>query len=459
MPETSADTASDACLPLTDPRTGRPRDPAPVSGTGRVAAAVAAARAALPGWAGLTTAERSRRLLRLASLMEDHAQDYLRAEQAGTGKPAAELTGEIEQCIDLVRFYAGAVRADLTPASGHRLPGRESWVRWEPLGVVAAIVPWNYPLMMAVWRFAPALAAGNTVILKPAETTPDSALLVAAHAREALGPDVLAALPGGRATGRSLVMSRGVDGIAFTGSRAAGLDVVARAGLRRVSLELGGNAAAVVLPDAPAYTYERLVGASTYNAGQSCAAPARVLTLRESYEEVVAGLAAAMAGRRAGADFGPLNNPDQVKRLDAILEASDAGVRKVSPLSLGEGEEDGYWRPGMVLADVPDDDPAVREEVFGPVLTVQALDDTDALLRAANGVPHALAASVWGRDTAAVLRLATRLDAGEVWVNCHLEQTGELPHGGRKESGHGTDLSVLALTEYQRPKTVTVNVE
>ena len=448
-----------ASAALTNPRTGLPRTAPPAADRRAVLATVSAARAAQPGWSGLTTGERSRRLLAFAALMEDNAEQYVAAEQAGTGKPRPEAVGEVAGGIDLVRFYAGAIRSDLTPGSGHRLPGRESWVRWEPLGVVAAIVPWNYPLMMAVWRFAPALAAGNTVVVKPAETTADSMLLAAQHARETLGPDVLTVLPGDRETGRSLVECQGVDAIAFTGSRTGGLDVVARAGLRRVSLELGGNCAAVVLPDAPEDTWERLTAAATYNAGQSCASPARVLTLRECYDQTVRGLSDAMGRRRAGRDFGPLNNPDQASRFDGIVGASSAGIRQKAPVDTGDGETGGYWRPGLILADVPEDDPAVVEEVFGPVLTVQAVESVEDLVAAANGMPHALAASVWSRDTSAVLRLATRLDAGEVWVNCHLEQTGELPHGGRKESGHGTDMSVLALTEYQRPKTITVNVE
>ncbi|MER5785284.1 aldehyde dehydrogenase family protein [Streptomyces mobaraensis] len=448
---------------LTNPRTGHPRPhPAATSGPGTAESAesaVAAARHALPAWSGLTARERARRLLRFATRMEDAAGAYAAAERAGTGKPFADAAAEVAQCADLVRFYAGAARADLAPAGGRRLPGRESWVRWEPLGVVAAVVPWNYPLLMAVWRFAPALAAGNTVVVKPAETTPDSALLAARHAHEELGPGVLTALPGGRETGRLLVGHEGVDAIAFTGSREGGLDVAARAGVRRVSLELGGNCPALVLPDAPAYTWERLADACVYNAGQSCAAPARVLTPRSCHERTVAGLAGALAARRAGADFGPLNNPAQLKRFDGLLAASRAGVRHVAPVAPAEDERDGYWRPATVLADLPDDDPAVCEEVFGPVLTVQAVADEEALVRAANGMPHALAASVWGAAVPAVLRLAGALDAGEVWVNCHLEQTAELPHGGRRQSGQGTDLSVLALAEYQRPKTITVALD
>ncbi|GIJ44490.1 gamma-aminobutyraldehyde dehydrogenase [Virgisporangium aliadipatigenens] len=440
---------------LTDPRTGDRReltaDPLSVDD------AVAAARAAFPVWSGLTPRYRSRRLLALAEAIESNGDAFVAAERAGTGKPLADAVSEVETAADVLRFYAGALRAELTPASGHRLPGHESWVRWEPLGVVAAIVPWNYPLLMAMWRIGPALAAGNTVVLKPAETTPDSALLLARFAREILGADVLVALPGDRETGRRLVESA-VDMVAFTGSQRGGLDVSARAGLRRVSLELGGNCAAIVLPDAPAGTYDAIVAACTYNAGQSCAAPARVLALRENYDEVVQGLADAMAARHAGPDFGPLNNPDQAARLDDILSRTAAGVQRVGGLRLAEGEAGGYWRAGRILADLPADDPAVVEEVFGPVLTVQAASGPGELIHLANGVPQALAASVWGTNMGPAMTLAAALDCGEVWLNCHLEQTAELPHGGRRASGQGTDLSVLALAEYQRPKTITARL-
>ncbi|OMI36416.1 aldehyde dehydrogenase family protein [Streptomyces sparsogenes] len=442
---------------LTDPRTGAERLTVAVGREGETGAAVAAARAAQPGWAGLTPRDRARRLLRFADLIEERSAEYARAERAGTGKPEAEAHGEVEHCADLLRFYAGALRADTAPAAGRRMGGRESWVRWEPLGVVAAIVPWNYPLMMAAWRIGPALAAGNTVVLKPALTTPDTALLLARDAAGTLGPDVLLTVPGDRDTGRLLV-TEGVDAVAFTGSVAGGQDVAARAGLRRLSLELGGNCPALVLPDAPDDTCEALVRAVTYNAGQSCAAPARVITLRENHDRVVEGLAKSMSDRRAGADFGPLNNADQAARYDRLLASSSAGVDHVADLAPAPGEEGGYWRPGRVLADLPPDDPAVVDEVFGPVLTVQRADGVEEAVALANSVPQALAASVWGSHTATVLGVAGELNAGEVWVNCHLDQTAELPHGGRGTSGHGTDMSVLALTEYQRPKTVTVRV-
>ncbi|SCG06643.1 Acyl-CoA reductase [Streptomyces sp. MnatMP-M17] len=444
-------------LALTDPRTGRIRGDFPVAREQRIADAVGAARRAFTGWRALTPRERSRRLDRLAGLIEEHADEYAGLERAGTGKPAEEAAGEVEQAADLFRFYAWAARTQAAPAAGSFVAGHESWVRWEPLGAVGVVVPWNYPLMMATWRCAPALAAGNTVVVKPAETTPDSLILLAEHAREALGESVVRTVPGDRETGRLLVASE-VDMVAFTGSALAGADVTARAGTRRVSLELGGNSPVVVLPEAPEDTWTELAAATTYNAGQSCAVPARVITLRENYESAVALLSDAMRERRAGRDFGPLNNADQAARYDRIIGASAAKVTATGELALGEGEEGGFWRPARVLADLPDDDPAVVEEVFGPLLTVQAADTVEDALALANGVPQALAASVWTRDLPTGLDLAGRLNAGEAWLNCHLVQTAELPHGGRGSSGHGTDLSTLALHEYQRPKTITARL-
>ncbi|WP_411111734.1 aldehyde dehydrogenase family protein [Streptomyces sp. c-19] len=444
-------------IDLTDPRTGAPRGTSVRSRQPEVLAAVAAGRGALSAWSGLTPKDRGRRLDRLAGLVEEHAADYAARERAGTGKPEAEVAGEIEQVADLFRFFATAARTRTAPAAGRLVAGHESWVRWEPIGVVGAVVPWNYPLLMAAWRCAPALAAGNTVVVKPAETTPDSLLLLAEHAGSVLGPAVLQCLTGDRETGRLLV-GAAVDMVAFTGSGRAGADVAARAGTRRVSLELGGNAPAIVLPDAPGDTWSSLAEAVTYNAGQSCAAPARVITLPENYEAAVEGLAAALRSRVAGRDFGPLNNPDQAERYDRLVASSAAKRNLVADIAPGPGEEAGHWRPARLLADLPDDDPAVTEEVFGPLLTVQRAEGVDAALALAGSVPQALAASVWTTDLAAGLELAAALDAGESWLNCHLVQTAELPHGGRGASGHGTDLSTLALQEYQRPKTVTVRL-
>ncbi|MFD0273182.1 aldehyde dehydrogenase family protein [Kitasatospora sp. NPDC127111] len=437
---------------LIDPRTGRARGSLTPARAEQVAEAVGLARLGAMLWRAYTPRERERRLDALADLIEEHLAEYVALERAGTGKPEAEATGEVREVADLFRFYAGAARAGTAPAAGRYLAGHESWVRWEPIGVVGAIVPWNYPLLMAAWRCAPALAAGNAVVVKPAETTPDSVVLLAEHAARALGDRVLTALPGDRETGRLLVASD-VDMIAFTGSALAGADIAARAGHRRVSLELGGNSPVLVLPDAPDHTWAALATACTYNAGQSCAAPARVITLTENHEQAVAALTAALAERQSGRDFGPLNNPDQAARYDRLVAASAAERSIAAP-----GRADGLWRPARLLADLPADDPAVQEEVFGPLLTVQHAEDLEAALALANDVPQALAASVWTRDLSAALDLTARLDAGETWVNCHLAQTAELPHSGRGTSGHGTDLSTLALQEYQRPKTVTVRL-
>ncbi|MER7460027.1 aldehyde dehydrogenase family protein [Micromonospora sp. NPDC126480] len=443
---------------LVDPRTGRVRDTLAVTSPAEIEQHVRAARAASSRWGARTPADRAARLLELAAAIESDLDRFTAAEVAGTGKPLADAQAEVRTAADVIRFYAGASRAATAPASGHLLPQRESWVRWEPIGVVACVVPWNYPILMAAWRIGPALAAGNTVLLKPAETTPDSALLLHELAGTILGPAVLTAVPGDRGTGRALVRSD-VDMIAFTGSATAGLDVAASAGLRRTSLELGGNCPVLVLPGAPHYAYAAIVDACVYNAGQSCAAPARVIAPAECHDEVVAGLAAAMSERRAGVDFGPLNNADQADRYDRIVSESKGDVVVVAPTEIAPDQAGGFWRPGRIIAAAAQSDPAVAEEVFGPCLTVQAAEDLDDAVRLANSTPHALAASVWGSDAGRLLRVAGALNAGEVWVNCHLEQTAELPHGGRGGSGHGTDLSTIALTEYQRPKTVTVRLD
>ncbi|HEX5256997.1 MAG TPA: aldehyde dehydrogenase family protein [Mycobacterium sp.] len=447
----------DSSLRLVNPRTGQRRGHIVNSREREISAAVCAARAAQRAWGELTPKVRGQRLNALADRVEAHADVFTASEQAGTGKPDEEAFGEVLQVADLVRFYAWAARSGTAPAAGQFVDGYESWVRWEPLGVVAAVIPWNYPLLMAAWRCAPALAAGNTVLLKPAETTSDSAELLAKHARDTLGPDIVQIVRGDRHTGKLLVESS-VDAIAFTGSLTAGNDVAMRAGIKRLSLELGGNGPVIVLPDAPENTWATLAAASTYNAGQSCAAPARVITFRENYDHVVASLAAAMKERHAGKSFGPLNNEDQLARYDRIVDASRARTVHTSSTDTQPHEQGGFWRPACVLADLAEDDIAVTEEVFGPVLTVQHADNIEDAIRLANEQPQALAASVWSSELATALYLASRINAGEVWLNCHLVQTAELPHGGRGASGNGTDLSILALHEYQRPKTITARL-
>jgi betaine-aldehyde dehydrogenase len=448
----------DEILSLVNPRTGKQRGQILNSREGEIAGAVQAARTAQQAWATLTPKARGQRLNALANCIESDVDAYVAREQAGTGKPDEEALGDVQQVADLVRFYAWAARRGTAPAAGQFVDGYESWVRWEPLGVVAAVLPWNYPLLMAAWRCAPALAAGNTVLVKPAETTPDSAELLAEHALDTLGPGVLQVLPGDRHTGRLLVKSS-IDAVAFTGSLRAGNDVAMCAGIKRLSLELGGNGPVIVLPDAPKDTWAALAAASTYNAGQSCVAPARIITFRQNYGQVVDSLAAAMNERRAGKSFGPLNNEDQLARYDQIISASRAYTVHKSSAEVEPGEQGGFWRPACVLADLAEDDIAVTEEVFGPALTVQHADGIEDAIRLANGQPQALAASIWSSGLATSVYLASRIDAGEVWLNCHLVQAAELPHGGRRASGNGTDLSILALHEYQRPKTIIVRLQ
>ncbi len=305
---------------LVDPCTGLERGAQSCGRAEDVRRAVAAARRGAEAWAPQSPRERAARLLAFADLVAAAVAEYAADERAGTGKMEVHAMQEVLEAIDLLRFYAGAARAELTPASGGHLPGHESWVRWEPVGVVGAIVPRNYPLMMAMWRVAPALAAGNAVVLKPTQSTPDSALCLARDAHDALGPGVLVTVTGDRTTG-ALLAASDVDVIAFTGSARGGEDVSRSAGVRRLSLELGGNCAAIVLPDAPDFTCAALVGASVYNAGQSCAAPARVITLTECYAEVLDGLGRAIEATAAGRDFGPLTIPTSLPATTGSSEA------------------------------------------------------------------------------------------------------------------------------------------
>jgi acyl-CoA reductase-like NAD-dependent aldehyde dehydrogenase len=442
---------------LFDPTTGGERGIVTDADASAIDDAVRKGRRAAAIWASFAPRERADRLLRLADRILDHRDEYVVLECAGTGKPTEQARGEIEQSADLFRFYAQAARSQTGPASGSFVDGYESWVRFEPVGIVGAILPWNYPMLMAAWRCAPALAAGNSVVVKPAESTPDSATLLAEHAAELLGPHVLDVVTGGRETGRLLCESS-VDLLAFTGSARAGREVAKAAGTRHVSLELGGNGPVVVFPDAPRDTFERLADATIYNAGQNCAAPARVIAVRCG-DQVAQKLREALGRKVAGRDFGPLNNPDQLNRYDSLVTGG-AGRRAwfgtVDDQAKAGG---GYYRPVAVIEGVRQDDPVVTEEIFAPILTVQEASSTAEAIALANDVPQALAASVWTTSIDAALAVARQLIAGEVWVNCHLVQSAELPHGGRRASGSGVDLSVLALAEYQRPKTVTARVE
>ncbi|MEV7543610.1 aminobutyraldehyde dehydrogenase [Streptomyces sp. NPDC089915] len=447
---------------LTDPATGRVHRRAPLSGPADVDAACAAAAAAHPHWSTTTPATRQRALLALADAVEEHADALTDAETADTGKPRHQFrTGELPAIADTLRFYAGAARTLPGPAAAEYTEGRTSLLRREPVGVCAQITPWNYPLMMAVWKLAPALAAGNTTVLKPADTTPSSTALLARIAAGHLPPGVLNVVCGDRDTGRALTAHPAVALVAVTGSTRAGREVAAAAaaGLKRVHLELGGNAPVLVHEDAdPGATAAALAALAYYNAGQDCTAPTRYLVHHRIHDAFLAAFAAEAAKLRTGppdapdTDFGPLNNAAQLASVQGLLARLPDHAQIVTGGARLPGP--GFFHEPTVVAGVRQDDEIVQEEVFGPVVTVQPFADEEQALRMAGGVRHGLAASVWTADHDRAMRATRALRTGIVWVNTHGTTVSEMPHGGVGASGYGSDLSMTGLLDYTQVKHV-----
>ncbi|MFF7362576.1 aminobutyraldehyde dehydrogenase [Streptomyces sp. NPDC008125] len=461
------DAADGRTIDVVNPATEEVYATSPLSGPADVDAAMAAAAAAFPGWRDTTPAERQKALLRIADAFEEHAEELIAAESENTGKPLAlTRSEEIPPMVDQIRFFAGAARMLEGRSAGEYMEGLTSIVRREPVGVCAQVAPWNYPMMMAVWKFAPALAAGNTVVLKPSDTTPASTVLIAGIIGEILPAGVFNVICGDRETGRAMVEHPTPAMASITGSVRAGAQVAASAAkdVKRVHLELGGKAPVVVFEDVDIdKAVAGISEAGYFNAGQDCTAATRVLVHESVHDAFVAALAVAAKETKTGLPddedvlYGPLNNADQLARVSGFIDrlpahaTVEAGGHRV-------GDQGYFWAP-TVVSGLRQDDEIIQNEVFGPVITVQSFTDEAQALEFANGVEYALASSVWTKDHARAMRMSKNLDFGCVWINTHIPLVAEMPHGGYKKSGYGKDLSAYGFEDYTRIKHVMTSLE
>jgi betaine-aldehyde dehydrogenase len=461
------DAADGRTTDVVNPVTGEPYATAPLSGAADVDAAMAAAATAFPAWRDVTPAERQKALLKVADAIEARAEDLIAAESENTGKPVGlTRSEEIPPMVDQIRFFAGAARLLEGKSGGEYMEGLTSFVRREPVGVCAQVAPWNYPMMMAVWKFAPAIAAGNTVVLKPSDTTPASTVLMAHIMGEILPKGVFNVICGDRDTGRLMVEHDTPAMASITGSVRAGMQVAESAAkdLKRVHLELGGKAPVVVFEDVDiAKAVEDISVAGFFNAGQDCTAATRVLVHHSVHDEFVAALTKAAADTKTGLPddedvlYGPLNNAAQLAQVTGFIERLPAHA-KVETGGKRVGER-GYFFAPTVVSGLRQDDEIIQREVFGPVITVQSFADEEQALAWANNCNYALASSVWTKDHSRAMRMSKRLDFGCVWINTHIPLVAEMPHGGFKHSGYGKDLSSYGFEDYTRVKHVMTSLD